>query len=157
MSYFDDHWGDGWPDLAGLEACLTNPDRRLRYFKRHRDGGGSFFIEGLYGTENLDPQRGQVEASLYMDMHPDYGVKLQYSKWDGRIQQVATFHSKGDLSRLKKFFRTGHGTPLSLGLFIPFEPGWKAVREFIERDGELPTAIAWISSKDLSPDVFPLP
>jgi hypothetical protein len=77
--------------------------------------GGSFFIVGLYGTENLLPQTGLVKAALYMCMNPDHGVKLQYSRWDGRIKEMSTSHSKGDLKKLEEFVRSFHGTPLSLG------------------------------------------
>jgi Immunity protein Imm1 len=31
-----------------------------------------------------------------------------------------------------------HDTPLPIGLFVPFETAWEAVKEFIETDGELP-------------------
>ena len=50
-----------------------------------------------------------------------------------------------------------HDDPYSLALFIPFEAAWKAVKEFIERDGELPKSIGWIASGDLPPDAFPEP
>jgi hypothetical protein len=43
------------------------------------------------------------------------------------------------------------GDPYSLGLFIPFEQAFNAVKEFIESDGELPTGIGWVSGKDLPP------
>ena len=39
-----------------------------------------------------------------------------------------------------------HGDPYSLGLFIPFEAAFKAVKEFIETDGELPTSIEWLAT-----------
>ena len=84
----------------------------------------------------------------------DLGVYLQYDKWDGRIQRKQTFNSKGDLNRLGEFVRSLHGTPLSVGLFIPFAVAWKAVKEFIETDGELPISIAWIASSDLPPETF---
>jgi hypothetical protein len=50
-----------------------------------------------------------------------------------------------------------HGDPLSVGLFVPFPVAWKAVKEFIETDGELPTSIEWIASSDLPPETFPDP
>ena len=155
-AFFDSHWGDGWPDLHNIESCLTDPKRRAHFFAKGRDGG-SFFAEGLYGTENLTPQTGLVKASLYMHMSPDHGVKLQYSKWDGRIGKMNTHLSKGDLSRLNEFVRSFHGTPLSVGLFVSFEAGWKAVKEFIETEGELPKSIEWVADSDLPPGTFPYP
>jgi len=53
--------------------------------------------------------------------------------------------------------RSLHGTPLSVGLFVPFPVAWKAVKEFIETDGELPTSIEWVANSDLSPETFPDP
>jgi hypothetical protein len=50
-----------------------------------------------------------------------------------------------------------HGTPLAVGLFIPFVEAWKAVKEFIESDAELPKSIQWIASRDLPPETFPDP
>jgi hypothetical protein len=46
---------------------------------------------------------------------------------------------------------------MPIGLFIPFEEAWKAVKEFMERDGALPRSIAWISSKDIPEEAFPDP
>lgn len=155
-AYFDEHWGDGWPELRDIAPCLIDPVRRTQFFSKGWDGG-SFTIEGQHGTEKLTPHTGLIKATLYMYMNPDHGVGLQYSQWDGRIKQLITQHSKGDLSRLREFVRSFHGTPLSLGLFISFESGWKAVKEFIETNGELPTSIDWIDGRDLSSDVFPDP
>lgn len=73
------------------------------------------------------------------------------------IQRKQTYNSKGDLRRLGEFVRSLHGTPLSVGLFVPFPVAWKAVKEFIETDGELPTSIEWIASRDLPPETFPDP
>jgi hypothetical protein len=50
-----------------------------------------------------------------------------------------------------------HGTPLSVGLFIPFRTAWSAVKEFIETNGELPKSIEWVASGDLPPEAFPDP
>jgi hypothetical protein len=44
-----------------------------------------------------------------------------------------------------------------IGLFIPCESAFRAVKEFIETDGELPQCIEWIRDKDLPPDAFPDP
>nr|WP_292612931.1 Imm1 family immunity protein [Nitrobacter sp. 62-13] len=40
---------------------------------------------------------------------------------------------------------------------MPFPVAWKAVKEFIETDGELPTSIEWVANSDLSPETFPDP
>jgi hypothetical protein len=89
--------------------------------------------------------------------HPALGVLLCYSKWDGRIRQAQGYLSKGDLTRLGELIRSLQETPLPVGLFIPFAEAWKAVKEFMETDGELPTSIAWVDSRDLPPNTFPDP
>jgi hypothetical protein len=61
------------------------------------------------------------------------------------------------MSRLGEFVRSFHDTPLSLGLFIPFEKGWLAIKEFMLNEGELPTSIEWVASDDLPPETFPDP
>jgi Immunity protein Imm1 len=48
------------------------------------------------------------------------------------------YSSKGDLNRLREWVVSTHDTPLPIGLFVPFETAWEAVKEFIETDGELP-------------------
>lgn len=153
---FDSHWGDGWPDPQHVKKCLLDPTLRGALFARGRDGG-SFSIVGLYGTEGLPARGGLVTVSLYMYFSPEHGMTLQYYKWDGRIQQGASFSSRGSLNRLGQFVRSQHGTPLSLGLFIGFEQGTAAVMQFMESNGNLPTAIAWIGDKDLPPETFPDP
>jgi hypothetical protein len=85
-AFFDDHWGRGWPDLGNIKACLTDPERREQFFVEGQDGG-SFSIDGLYGTEGLPDRGGLVAATLYLHMNPDHGATLQYSKWDGRVQK----------------------------------------------------------------------
>lgn len=155
-AYFDSHWGDGLPKTDDIGPCLVDPSRRSQFFARGQDGG-SFFIEGLYGTELLTPQTGLVKSALYMHMNPQHGVKLQHCLWDGRIKEMTAYHSKGNLTRLNKFVRSLHGTPQSLGLFIPFEQGWAAIKEFIETNGELPKSIEWVADCDLPPGTFPDP
>jgi hypothetical protein len=153
---FDDHWGDGWPDISAVEQGLSDPEKLARLFARGRDGG-CFSIEWIYNKTNSAPQSELVGATLYMHMNPDHGIKLQYSKWDGRVGEKKTYHSKGDLAQLKQFVRSFHRTPLSIGLFVPFEMGRKAVKEFLETEGALPRSIDWVSDDELPSGVFPLP
>jgi hypothetical protein len=152
QAFFDDHWGKGWPDLKIMEACFLDPVRRAQLFARERDGG-SFFVE----TGSPDSTASEVKSALYLHMNADHGVKLVYSRWDGRIQRKDDYDSKGDLTRLREFVRSFHDTPLSAGLFIPFERGWNAVKEFMQTDGELPKSIEWIANSELPPGTFPDP
>lgn len=151
---FDDHRGDGWPDPSHVKACLLDPKLRSDMFAKGRDGG-NFSIDGLYGTLGLPARGGLICVALYMYMNPEHGVTLQYSKWDGRIQKKETLYSYGDLKQVRRFVRSLHGTPLSLGLFIPFEQGTLAVTQYLESEGELPTAIGWIRGTDLPLGTFP--
>ena len=123
----------------------------------HRSGndGAVLTAEGVHGTEHLEANKGRTDVRLEMWGNPDLGVLLIYSKWGGGYKD--TFSSKGDLSRLRELVRSKHATPLPVGLFIPFREAWKAVKEFIETDGELPKSIEWVANKDLPPNTFPDP
>jgi len=44
---------------------------------------------------------------------------------------------------------------MPIGLFIPFERAWLAVKEFLQTDGAL--SITWIAGDDLPADAFPDP
>lgn len=151
--YFHDFDGPGWP----------TPEVLKKYFSaggRLWESGGNdswgLSVEGLYGTAALPPGR-SVNARLDMIGNPEHGVTLNYDKWDGRVQHKDSYVSRGDPSRLGMFMYSLHCDPYSLGLFIPFEEAFKAVKEFIESDGELPASIAWIAVKDLPPETFPVP
>jgi hypothetical protein len=87
--------------------------------------------------------------------NPEHGVLLIYSKWGGGLKQ--TYGSKGDFARLRERVRSMHDTVLPVGLFIPFDKAWTAVKEFIETDGKLPKSIEWIANRDLPPNTFPDP
>ncbi|MGH1419503.1 MAG: Imm1 family immunity protein, partial [Hyphomicrobiaceae bacterium] len=65
--------------------------------------------------------------------------------------------SKGDMTRLKEYVRSTHDDPLPVGLFIPFADAFKAVKEFMETEGQLPKSIDWVRDEDLPPDIFPDP
>ena len=153
---FDDHWGKGWPEISVVEQNLSDPEKLAQLFSQGRDGA-CFSIEWTYDKKNSAPQSELVGATLYMHINPTHGIKLQYSKWDGRIGEKKAYHSKGDLTRLREFVRSFHRTPLSIGLFVPFETGRKAVKEFLDTEGELPRSIDWILDDDLPSEVFPPP
>jgi hypothetical protein len=154
-AYFEKNWDEGWPSVEWLRPIFATVLGKHGFKEGDNDNWG-FNIEGLYGTAGL-PRSQSVNVHLYVTGHPDHGVTLQYDKWDGRIQKQESVNSKGDLRRLGEFVRSRHGTPLSVGLFIPFDSAWKAVKEFIERNGELPTSIEWIAGRDLPPGTFPDP
>jgi Immunity protein Imm1 len=64
---------------------------------------------------------------------------------------------EGDLGRLREWVKTKHGDLMPVGLYIPFERAWAAVKEFMERDGALPESIEWADDADVPEDAFPNP
>ena len=64
---------------------------------------------------------------------------------------------RGNLLRLREYVETKHGDLEPMGFFIPFEAAWKAVKEFMEKDGVLPKCIPWIAVPDIPPGTFPGP
>jgi len=153
-AYFASCLSKGWPDVNELEHYFLAP-RGHRWFFETRNDSGSLTAEGADGTEHLEEGKGRIDIDLQMWGHPDLGVLLIYSKWGGGLK--LTYSSKNDLRRLREWVRSTHDTPLPVGLFIPFEQAWKAVKEFIETDGQLPKSIEWIANRDLPPNTFPDP
>jgi hypothetical protein len=153
-TYFDKYDGPGWPRVEELEPFfLAPPGKEWSYLGRNDNWGLSAL--GLYGTENLEPYKDRVDLWLNMWGHPEHGVLLIYRKYGGGYREA--FTSKGDLGRLREIVRTLQGDPMPVGLFIPFREAWKAVKAFIETDGELPKSIEWIANRDLPPNTFPDP
>jgi len=138
-----------------LEPFFLAPEGQQWSYLGGNDSWG-MSVDGLYGTAGR-PEIDQVKVTLFMFGNPDLGAYFIYSKWDGRIRHKDSYATKGDLSRLGEFVKSRHGTPLSVGLFVPFPVAWKAVKEFMETDGELPTSIEWIATRDLPPGTFPVP
>jgi hypothetical protein len=153
-AYFASRASEGWPNPKDIEHFFLGPPEQ-RWFSDTGNDSGSFTAEGVDGTEHIPANKGRIDTDLQMWGNPDYGVLLIYSKWGGGHNQ--TFSSKGDLRRLRDLVRSTHDTPLPIGLFIPFAKAWRAVKEFIESDGELPKSIEWIANRDLPPNTFPDP
>jgi Immunity protein Imm1 len=152
--YFGEFDGRGWPLPEQLQRYFLAPHGQRWTFEGGNDSWG-LTAEGVDGTEHLEANKGRIDVDLDMWGHPDLGVLLIYSKWGGGLKQ--TYSSKGDLRRLREWVRSLHDTPLPVGLFIPFEQAWKAVKEFIETDGQLPRGIEWVANRDLPPNTFPDP
>ena len=96
--------------------------------------------------------KGRIDIKLSMWGHPDHGVLLIYEKVGGG--HMEGLGSKGDMSRIREWVRSLHDTPLPVGLFVPFSVAWKAVKEFMETEGKLPTSIEWVKGSDLPPGTF---
>jgi immunity protein Imm1 of predicted polymorphic toxin system len=153
-AYFDTHWGPGWPEQNWLARYFLTSAGRREFFAAGNDGW-SLTAEGVDGTNNVPHLKGRVDVNLLIQGHRDLGILLQYRKV-GR-QPIQTYYSKGDLTRLHQWVTTAHGDRVPVGLFIPFETAWKAIKEFMERDAALPASIEWIAAKDLPAGTFPPP
>jgi len=71
--------------------------------------------------------KGRVDVDLTIQGHPKLGILLFYHKmgwWPRR-----GYYSKGDLSRLHRWVTTAHDDLMPIGLFVPFETAWKAIKE----------------------------
>jgi Immunity protein Imm1 len=152
-SYFHIFRGRGWPTPSQLERYFLTP-LALQWVRETRSDCWSLNAEGLEGTGQL-PRNKRVDLILTMTAHPDHGVLLNYRKFGGGYND--SFFSKRDLSRLREWIETAHGDLNPVGLYIPFESAWKAVKEFMETDGQIPKSIEWVAGDDLPADAFPDP
>ena len=155
-TYFGDFIGSYWPEPRKLAPYFADPSGEAWPHSGGNDEWG-LYAEGLEGTEDFLEKRDRVDVVLVMTGYPDLGVRLLYVKWDGRRKQREDYASKGDLRRLGEVVDSMQGTPLSVGLFVPFAEAFNAVKEFIETDGMLPKSIEWIAERDLPPEAFPDP
>lgn len=62
------------------------------------------------------------------------------------------YFPKGDLNLLREYCYVGQSGPYPVGLFVPMEVGWIAVKDFLEKDGVRSPRIQWISAYDLPPN-----
>jgi hypothetical protein len=152
--YFDAFDGPGWPSPSQLLPYFLGPRERRRIFAR-RNGCWGLSAEGVDGTAHLPRNKGRIDLNLTILGNFNHGILLHYHKTGGARGEF--YYSKGDLSRLKEWVKTMHGDLMPVGLYIPFESAWKAVKEFMERDGALPNSIEWIAGEDIPDDAFPDP
>lgn len=156
-AYFDTFWGDDWPSQEFLKPYFkTPPQGAIGWYPNSGNDSGGLSLEGLDGTGHLLYGSGRKDIRLSMWGNPELGVLLQYSKTGGGVPRKDWF-SKGDLTKIRQWVRSLHSDPLPIGLFIPFDQAWLAVKEFMETEGKLPTSIEWVSSSDLPDNTFPEP
>ena len=85
LTYFDTHWGDGWPDPNWLERYfLAPPGKQWVFVSRTADG--SLIGEGADGTEHLQESKGRIDIQLQIWGLPGFGSLLIWSKWGGGLQ-----------------------------------------------------------------------
>jgi hypothetical protein len=153
-SYFDELMGSTWPSPSEIEHYFLSASGRRQAFDTGNDCWG-FSAEGVDGSEHLPDNKGRIDIHLVIVGNLGHGVLLQHVKAGEGRRDV--WYSSGDLKRLQEWVETKHGDLRPIGLFIPFDRAWNAVKEFIEKDGALPQNVAWISQHDLPPDAFPDP
>jgi hypothetical protein len=153
--YFDNFYGPGWPALSALEPYFLAPPGKEWFYTGGNDSGG-LSLEGVDGTDHLPRGGGRKDIKLDMWGNPELGVLLQYSKIGGGVPRQDWF-SKGDMTKIRQWVRSLHSDPMPVGLFIPFDQAWLAVKEFMETEGQLPTSIEWVSSNDIPDNTFPEP
>jgi len=153
-TYFDTFNRRGWPETKEFERYFLTSTGWHKFFESGNDCWG-LSAEGVDGTEHLHTNTGRIDIHLTLLGHLDLGVLLNYRKWGGGLKD--TYYSKGDLRRLHEWVKTKDGDLMPIGLFIPCDTAWKAVKEFIEIDGALPKSIEWVADRDLPPEVFPDP
>lgn len=151
---FDRFHMNAWPEPEQLKPYFIAPKGQEWFYDQGSDGA-LLTIYGLNGTENLTPYKERIDVHLSMVGNPDLGVLLIYQKFEGGFREA--YSSKGDMSRTNEWVRTLHSDAMPVSLFIPFAEAWKAVKEFMETDGELPKSIAWIANRDLPSNSFPAP
>jgi immunity protein Imm1 of predicted polymorphic toxin system len=139
-----------WPDPGQLRPYFFDPS--LRDWAATRGD-----CRGLMATEvspnELPGWNGPSEVHLVLTANQFHGVSLNYQRFGGGHRKG--YFSRGDLRRLREWAETRQGDLLPAGLFIPFDDAWRAVKEFIERDGALPECIEWVEGKDLPLGTFP--
>jgi hypothetical protein len=153
--YLADFDENKWPDLRELESYFLTRAGGERTFQEIGNECWTLKVDGAEGTERLEKYKGRVIITLNVTGSLRHGLLLHYQKCGGGYKD--TYYSKGDLSRLLRWTETKHGDVMPIGLFIPFEEAWKAIKEFMKRDGALPHSIAWISDSEIPEEAFPDP
>src|SRR5262249_2028944 len=123
-TYLGSRRRSGWPNPRELKPYFLGPSGQRLALETGSDNVG-LAAEGTDGTEDLDPDEGRIDVDLDMWRNPELGVLLIYSKWGGGLKKM--YSSKGDLSRLREWVCSKHGTQLPVGLFIPGPTAWDAV------------------------------
>jgi hypothetical protein len=150
---FAGHGGFEWPDPRELERYFLDPTGAAW----PREGGNDAWglsADGLYGTDRFPKKNDRVSVHLYMTGHLHLGVRISYARWDGRTKQKFDYESKGDWSRVNEIVYSLQGDPTSVASLIPFADAYKAVTEFIETGGELPTCVEWSEGAPIPREAF---
>ena len=143
-----------WPAADQLEQSFLDPARRNWAFW---DGGGGGYISvsGLDGTENEPDGPNRSNARIAIRAHRKHGATLDHHWWDGK-RRVSTSHlSLGSTSDMTKLPHLDNRQPFAVGLFIPFELAWLALKDFMVDPIHPSKSVPWINAKDLPPSAIP--
>jgi hypothetical protein len=141
-----------WPRPEGIERYFLSPPGQRWFFETGTDLA-AFEAHGLEGTDHLDYfSKERVDVRFEMWGHSTSGVLLTWWKKGGGHDEA--YFSKGNLARRRERVWTLDGRALPACLFLPYETAWKAVKEFLEKDGALPTSIEWIARRDMPPGIL---
>lgn len=156
-AYFHTFLGPGWPSQAFLRPYFKKPPPgAISWYPNSGNDSGGMSLEGIDGTEHLPYGLGRKDIDLSMWGNPELGVLLHYAIVSGDAPRQDWF-SKGDMTKIRKWVRALHDTPLPIGLFIPYDQAWLAVKEFMDTEGQLPTSIEFVKGSELPTNSFPDP
>ena len=119
-------------------------------FSNDGNDGAGLLAEGVDDSKQLEFGKGRIDIGLEMWGHPDLGVLLIWSKLGGGFKLMFSSQGRPDPASASGFEALTIRR-CRVGLFVPYETAWKAVKEFIETDGELPKSIEWIANRELPP------
>lgn len=153
--YFDVFDGPGWPTSGELKPYFLGSPGRRSSFEPSESGNDCWglTVEGVKGTEHLSEGNGRIDVRLTMLGNVNHGVLLYYRRWGGGYHD--SYYSKGNLTRLQEWVETKDGDLMPVGLYVPSKIAWQAVKEFMEKDGELPNSIMWVADSDIPAGAFP--
>ena len=97
------------------------------------------------GTEIQYFEDDELIASLFINVHLDYGIYLNYSSRGE--EKLSVF----DKNKLNEIIWTKDICDFSLGLFLPPELAWKGIKEFL-KTGTVSKEIEWVTPEDLPED-----
>ncbi|MDE7136847.1 MAG: hypothetical protein K2O29_00085 [Ruminococcus sp.] len=87
----------------------------------------------------------ELIAALFINVHLDYGIYLNYSSRGE--EKLSVF----DKNKLNEIIWTKNVCDFSMGLFLPPELAWKGIKEFLET-GTASKEIEWMNPDDLPED-----
>jgi len=124
------------------EKMIINIDPNIVYndivknFKNYWSSVSVSCVEVQYFEDD------ELVASLFINVHLDYGIYLNYSSRGE--EKLSVF----DKSKLNEIVWTRDVCDFSLGLFLPPELAWKGIKEFLET-GTASKEIEWITPDDI--------